>query len=235
MSLLELEGIGRLHVHRGQEHLLLHEVSLEVDAGELVVVWGPRRCGRSTLLRIAAGIEPPDAGTVRFAGHQLTLAAAALGQGIGYCRRGPHGSEARGVLEQLLVAQLARGISQSRARARVFAALERAGASGCASLSMHELDPAEATRVALARALVLDPTLVLLDDPIRGVDIAERDSILTLLRSLADEGVAVLAATDDATGLSGADRALSLSEGVLRGERLPHLAPVLPLRRSAAG
>jgi putative ABC transport system ATP-binding protein len=235
MSLLELEGVGRLHVHRGQEHVLLHEVSLVLDAGELVVVWGPRRCGRSTLLRIAAGIEPPDAGTVRFAGQPLTPATAALGQGIGYCRRGPHGSEARGVLEQLLVAQLARGIPQAQARARVFAALERAGASECASLSMHELDPAEATRVALARALVLDPVLVLLDDPIRGVDIDERDAILALLRSLADEGVAVLAATDDATGLSGADRALSLSEGVLRGERLPHLAPVLPLRRRASG
>jgi ABC-type sugar transport system ATPase subunit len=100
---------------------------------------------------------------------------------------------------------------------------------------MTELDAGEATRVALARALVLEPSLILLDDPIRGVDLGERDSILSLLRSLADEGIAVLAATDDATGLSGADRALSLSEGVLRGEHTPHLAPVVPLRRQATG
>jgi ABC-type multidrug transport system ATPase subunit len=235
MNLLELKGVGRLHVHRGREHVLLHDVSLEVDAGELVVVWGPRRCGRSTLLRIAAGVEPPDAGTVRFAGRELTGRAAALGQGIGYCQRGVHGTEARGVLDQLLVAQLARGISQQTARERVFTALEQAGAAACASLEMNELDAGEATRVALARALVLEPSLILLDDPIRGVDLGERDSILSLLRSLADGGIAVLAATDDATGLSGADRALSLSEGTLRGEHTPHLAPVVPLRRQAIG
>lgn len=233
MSLLELDGVGRLHVHRGRQHVLLHNVSLELDAGELVVVWGPRRCGRSTLLRVAAGIEPPDAGAIRFAGHELTGADTALGRGIGYCQRGIRGTEARDVLEQLLVAQLARGVTQAQARSRVFAALERAGAAECASLGMHELDVAEAARVALARALVLKPALLLVDDPIRGIDVAERDSVLSLLRSLADEGMAVLAATDDATGLSGADRALSLSEGMLRGQHLPHLAPVVPLRRQA--
>ena len=72
-------------------------------------------------------------------------------------------------------------------------------------------------RVALARALALEPSLLVIDEPTRGVDLLERDAILALLRSLADEGIAVLISTGEATALAGADRALSLADGELRG------------------
>lgn len=233
MTLLELEHVSRRHRHGAHEHILLADVSLVLHAGELVAIWGMRRCGRSTLLRVAAGIEPPDAGVVRFDGHRLRAGSGALGSGIGYCRRGAQGGESRGVLDELVVAELARGVPGEEARAHALHALARVGAAESAALAPHDLDGAEAVRVALARALSSEPSLLLVDDPIRGVDLAQRDEILMLLRSLADEGIAVLMATDDATGLSGADRALSLSGGVLRGERTPELAPVVPLRRAA--
>jgi putative ABC transport system ATP-binding protein len=233
MTLLELQGVTRRHRQGSQEYVVLRAVSLEVDAGELVAVWGPRRCGRSTLLRIAAGIERPDEGSVRFGGADLS-GRPALGSGIAYCRRGLRGAEERRVLDELLVAQLARGVPQGRARTGACAALERVDATDCSARALHELSAGEAVRVALARGLVQTPTLLLVDDPIRGVDLLERDPILALLRSLADEGIAVLACTDDATGLSGADRALSLSHGELRGESGPELASVVPLRRHAS-
>lgn len=232
MRPLELVEVTRRHRRGSDEHVVLRGVSLDVEAGELVAVWGPRRCGRSTLLRIAAGIEQPDGGHVRFAGARVS-GTAALGNGIAYCRRGLRGSEERRVLDELLVAQLARGVPQGRARSQAFAALERVEAAECSSQALHELGAGEALRVALARGLVQAPSLLLVDDPIRGVDLLERDPILALLRSLADEGIAVLACTDDATGLSGADRALSLSQGELRGTTEPELAPVVPLRRHA--
>jgi ABC-type sugar transport system ATPase subunit len=72
------------------------------------------------------------------------------------------------------------------------------------------------------------------DDPIRGVDLLERDAILGLLRSLADEGLAVLISATEATALAGADRALSLAAGELRGSTAPELASVVPLRRRAS-
>jgi ABC-type sugar transport system ATPase subunit len=73
-----------------------------------------------------------------------------------------------------------------------------------------------------------------IDEPTSSVELLERDPILSLLRSLADEGIAVLMSTGDATALSGSDRALSLSEGELRGETSPELAPVVALRRLAS-
>jgi energy-coupling factor transporter ATP-binding protein EcfA2 len=240
MSLLALEHVGRRHRHppsRGaggtHERTILRDVSLELETGELVAIWGLRRCGRSTLLRIAAGIEPTDAGCVRFAGRELSGAGRLeLGGGIGYCARAS--LDAPSVLDELLLGQLARGVRGPLARARAYTALARVGAADCAPRALHELDGAEELRVALARALALEPSLLVIDDPVRGVDLLQRDAILGLLRSLADEGIAVLTSTDEATALAGADRALSLSDGVLRGASVPELAEVLPLRRRAS-
>jgi ABC-type sugar transport system ATPase subunit len=83
--------------------------------------------------------------------------------------------------------------------------------------------------VAIAGALVLNPALLVIEEPTRGVDLLERDAILALLRALADEGLAVLMSAGEATALSGADRAVSLADGVLRGSLAPELAQVLPL------
>jgi ribose transport system ATP-binding protein len=95
------------------------------------------------------------------------------------------------------------------------------------------LDGADAVRVAVARALARQPKLLVIDEPILGVDLLARDTILLLLRSLADEGIAVLTSTTETTGLAGADRALSLGGGELRGSSSPELASVVPLRRPA--
>lgn len=234
MSLLELDQVSKRYLHGSRERVALREVSLQLDPGELVGIWGLRRSGRSTLLRLAAGIESPDAGAVRFAGSDLARAsAAALGSDIGYCRRTFHGVDGRTLFEELTVSQLARGIPQTQARTRAREALERTGASGCAELAPHELDSAETARVAIARALASKPSLLLADEPTKGVDMFERDGILELLRSLARDGMAVLMSTGESTGLFGADRALSLSEGEMHGSVSPELAPVVRLPRRA--
>jgi putative ABC transport system ATP-binding protein len=235
MSLLELEGVGKRYGRGPGERIALRDVSLELDAGELVAIWGMRRSGRSTLLRIAAGIEAPDpGGVVRFEGRDLVdRSGDALGQGIGYCRKTFRPAEGQVILDQLIFSQLARGVSSSHARSLACSALKRAGVEGCAALRPNELDGAEAVRVAIARVLAFQPRLLVIDEPTIGVDLLVRDDILLLLRSLADEGIAVLASTGETTGLSGADRALSLGDGELHGTLAPELAPVTLLRRPA--
>ena len=73
MSLLELERVAKRYRDGQLERVVLREVSLDLDGGELAVVWGLRRSGRSTLLRVAAGIEAPDEGVVRFDGRDLAV------------------------------------------------------------------------------------------------------------------------------------------------------------------
>jgi energy-coupling factor transporter ATP-binding protein EcfA2 len=235
MSLLALERVTRRMRQGAHERVVLREVSLQLDRGELLAVWGARRSGRSTLLRIAAGIDPPDSGVVCFDGKPLhARGGEALGSGIGYCQRVLRGAESHEVLDELMLGQLALGVPRSAARTRACAALERAGAEHCAAHLMHELDGAESVRVAIARALALSPSLLVIDEPTKGVDLLERDRILALLRSLADEGVGALMSTGESTALAGADRALSLADGELRGSLQPELAPVVPLRRQAS-
>jgi ABC-type lipoprotein export system ATPase subunit len=234
MSLLELEHVAKGYGRGSRRQVVLRDASLELDAGELVAIWGMRRSGRSTLLRIAAGLEAPDHGLVRFAGSTLTgRDRDGLRGEIGYCRRAFGPSDGRAVLDQLMLSQLARGAKAEEATLRARSALRRADAQSCAELRPAELGGSEGVRVMIARALAGRPKLLVVDEPTLGVDLLERDHILALLRSLADEGIAVLTSTDKTTGLSGADRALSLGDGELRGGSTPQLAEVVPLRRRA--
>ena len=234
MSLLSLEAVHKRYVGRAGEQLVLRAVTLDIEPGELVVVWGLRGSGRSTLLRVAAGIEAPDSGTVRFEGRDLAEhGEELLGGAVGFCERSFRHAEGQGVLAQVTVGLLARGVPSRQARLRAQRALQRVDAPENSRQRLASLDTSESVRVALARTLALEPALLVVDEPTCGVDLLQRDEILALLRSLADDGVAILASSAESTGLAGADRALVISEGELHGAPPAELATVLPLRRPA--
>jgi ABC-type multidrug transport system ATPase subunit len=232
MSLLVLEGV-RLHDRDSPGRLLLEDVSLEVDTGELVAVWGKRRCGRSSLLQVACGLARPDGGVVRFDGRELR-GPGAIGDGIAWCAGGLRAAQAWPVGRELVEVQLARGVPRRHARRRAHQALERAGAHELGERLLRTLRGAEQVRAMLALALTSSPRLLVVDDVVAGVEPLARAAILRLLRSLADDGLAVLTSTDETPALAGADRALTLSEGRLHGRVAPELAEVLPLRASAS-
>jgi ABC-type lipoprotein export system ATPase subunit len=218
VSLLTLQGVSKTIAIGDREHRILREVDFDLDRGEYAVVWGRRGSGRSTLLRIAAGVEQPDAGSVRFEGVELKGSAGeALGRGIGYCHLHFGSGEGRGALDAVMMGLLASGVPAARARARAEKALERCGALAHRRSPAAGLDRADAVRVALARTIAQEPRLIVVDEPAHGVELMQRDGILLLLRTLANEGIAVLASTGEPTGLSDADRTLALSEGRLRG------------------
>jgi ABC-type ATPase involved in cell division len=236
MSLLSIEHVTKRHRRGRLECIAIRDVSLDIEPGELVAVWGARRSGRSTLLRVAAGIESPEEGSVRFEGHDLACCRnSVLGRRIGYCQTCFSSAQRGLVVEHVAAGLLAQRASPKQARRRGQEVLLRVGAERCCRLECHELDGAEVVRVAIASALVTAPVLLVIDEPTSGVDLLERDPILALLRSIANEGTAVLMSTGDAQGLSGVDRALSIDNGELRGDATPVQAHVVPLRRAEAG
>lgn len=231
--MLELARVSKHYREGNRERTVLRDVSLSVRAGELIGIWGLRRSGRTTLLRIAAGIETPDGGEVCFDGRRLgSRGPSALGHGIGYVQKTPRSGEEQAVLEQVASVLLARGARLAEAREQARAALQSVGGEHCTVARMSELSGAEALRVALARTLCLSPAVVVIDEPVATVTLGERDEILALLRRLAANGIAVLASVSEPTELAGAHRALTLSDGELHGQSEPELAPVVALRRS---
>jgi energy-coupling factor transporter ATP-binding protein EcfA2 len=235
MSLLVLSDVCKAQMRGSRRVEVLRDVSLEIEAGELVAVWGRRRSGRSTLLSVAAGIEPPDSGEVLFEGRDVNARGTRiLGDGVGYCYTGASAPGGRTVIDHVRSGLLARRVAEPVAHSLAYDALRRVEVERSNELTMGDLDTAEAVRVAVACGLVLGPRVLVIDEPTKGVDLLERDAIVLLLRSLADEGIAVLVSDGDGSGLADADRALTLSDGELRGKSTP--APggeVLSLRRPA--
>ncbi len=239
MSLLELRHICKRRTHGGRTVMVLDDASLSVDPGELVAVWGLRGSGRTTLLRLAAGIDAPDSGEALFDGRDLAEhGEEVLGRGIGYCQKSFRtAASGRDAIEEVVVGLLVNGVAPAAARTRARDALERVGGERLARRSVRELDSAERVRLAIANALALEPRLLLVDEPVAGVDLHQRDDVLLLARSLADEGIAVVMTVGELTGLSGADQSLTIGDGELRGSRKRELAPVtdLSVRRRASG
>jgi ABC-type multidrug transport system ATPase subunit len=233
MSLLSIEHVTKRYQRGRLERVAVRDVSLEIEPGELVVIMGARFSGRSTLLRIAAGVEAPEEGSVSFEGDDLAQCRnSVLGRRIGYCQT--NFSSQRGmVIEHVAAGLLAQRISPKQARRRGQELLLRVGAEHCGQLRCHELNGAELVRVAVASALATAPSLLVIDEPTSGVDLLQRDPLLLLLRSIANEGTAVLMSTGDSAALSGVARAFTLDEGELRVQSTP--ADVVPLRRAEAG
>lgn len=236
MSLLVLDHVTKTYVRGRRAVTALRDVSLEVGPGELVGVWGRRFSGRTTLLRIAAGLDAPDEGRVLLDGTDLdTHAEGELRRRVAFCHTGFAPAHAELVVEHVAVPLLAVGTRIDRACTRAQAMLDRIGAGACAEMRPRELAQGELVRVVLARALLQHPQLLLVDEPASGVDLLERDDLLTTLRVIAkDERVAVLMTASEEAGLAGADRVLALDAGSLQGDAAPHSAEIVPFRRSRA-
>jgi putative ABC transport system ATP-binding protein len=234
VSVLELERVAKRYRRGHRELVVLRSVSLAIGTGEVVCVTGGRRSGRTTLLRIAAGVETPDEGRVQFAGAELHTASRDLRRQLVFGSSrfiSPLGSD---VIEQVRAPLYPVGVSRDQASLQAHRALERVGVADLALLPPQALVPSEMLRVVLARAIVREPRMVILDEPTNGIDQLERDPLLRLIQTLAhDSGIAVLLTAGETASVTGADRVLRLTEGELLGRSAPASAEVVELRRPA--
>ena len=199
---------------------VLDRVSLEVHRGEVVAVWGQHNSGKTTLLKLAAGLVEPTDGRVRFAGQDLKgLSAGGLARllrgPIAWARpTGPNSLELR--MRDYVGMVLLREHSHAQARRLAAETLERVGAGGCAMARWGDLSDSERTLVAIAHAVVRAPQLLLVDDQTATLDDIQREDVMELLRGRAEEEeMAVLAMVPDMAAMMHAHTIRSLSSGQL--------------------
>jgi len=178
---------GSLALHdltrRFGDIVAVDRVSLDVADGELLALVGASGSGKTTTLRIIAGYEPADAGTVLLDGRDITVLPPQhrnFGMVFQHYALFPHLS----VEENVAFGLEARGIRRSDRRARVQAALAGVGLAQAGARPVQALSGGEQQRVALARALVIEPRVLLLDEPLSNLDPTLRQSMRNELRAL---------------------------------------------------
>jgi lipoprotein-releasing system ATP-binding protein len=204
-------GKRRLEVLRG--------VSLSVARGEFVALCGASGSGKSTLLHLLGGLDTPDAGTVAFAGEDLSTASMAnlsrlRNRKVGFVFQAYHLLPELDALENVsLPSRLAREPALAAER-RARELLERVGLADRLEHKPYELSGGEQQRVAIARALMNSPELVLADEPTGNLDSHTGEGIMQLLRSLqAERQTTLLIATHDPRVAGTAPRVLELLDG----------------------
>jgi len=193
MGQIELRSLSKSY----KTGKVLDGVSLSADEGEIVCIFGPSGAGKTVLLRLIAGVEPPDAGSILLEGRDVTEAPPEK-RGVGIAFQNfalfPHMS----AYDNIGSALTARGASATTIKAKVEKVAELLKISHVLSHAPRALSNGQKQRTALARALAADPKIVLLDDPLRNVDAKLRYEMrLELPSLLRASGATVLYVTQD--------------------------------------
>ena len=221
---LDLQAITCVFTSRdapGQRYTAVHDASLSVAPGEFVSVVGPTGCGKSTLLNIGAGLLAPSRGQVLVFGEPLQ----GLNRRAGYMFQAESLMPWKTALDNVMAGLIFNGTPLDAARERATAWLARVGLAGFEDRYPHQLSGGMRKRVAMAQTLILDPDIILMDEPFSALDVQTRQLMENELLELwaepaqgksgaAAQGLAVLFIThdlDEAIALS--DRVVVLSAG----------------------
>ena len=214
--ILAISSIHKTYRRNGQTVTALGGVSLELRPGDFIAVQGPSGSGKTTLLHTAGGLLQPEAGRVRIAGHDLYALsperrADLRAARVGFVFQQFHLIPYLSVLDNVLAPALTGAARDAAGRARQL--LERFGLQERARHLPGELSTGERQRTVLARALLLQPDLLLADEPTGNLDRENGRIVLDALAEFAGQGGAVLWVTHDDEGAGRAQRIVRLEAG----------------------
>jgi putative ABC transport system ATP-binding protein len=222
VSSLELRKVIKHYPSGGETVRAVDGVSLSVHPGELVALYGPSGSGKTTLLELAAGLLAPDTGSVHFGGREISRlppgdSAIYRRRDVGLVFQAFHLISGASALDNAAVKLLADGMTLRKAREQARPWLERVGLGARFDHTPARLSMGERQRIAIARALVNEPRLLLTDEPTGNLDSKRSREILALLRDICEEReIPGLLVTHDPQAISFTSRVFTLRDGRLR-------------------
>ncbi len=196
---------------QSERYTAVADTTVSVGAGEFVSVVGPTGCGKSTLLNVAAGLLSPSAGDVRISGKPL----AGINRRAGYMFQAESLMPWRSALDNVLAGLEFAGVARDEAERRAKDWLARVGLAGFETRYPHELSGGMRKRVALAQMLILDPEIMLMDEPFSALDVQTRQLMENELLELwsADRKSVLFITHDLEEAIALSDRVIVLSAG----------------------
>ena len=190
---IELRGVRKVYQARGNAFLAVSDVTMDIEAGELVALVGPSGCGKTTLLKILAGLHQHDAGTVRIGSTRNPFDPS---RDVGMVFQQALLLKWRRIIDNVLLPAEILGLPLAESRERARNLLTMVGLGGFEDKHPYELSGGMQQRAAIARALVHDPKLVLMDEPFGSLDALTREKMnLELLRIWEESGKTIVFVT----------------------------------------
>jgi lipoprotein-releasing system ATP-binding protein len=218
-ALVLIEKLKKSFMHMGQKLDVLQGIDLNIYKGQILAIVGPSGAGKSTLLHCLGTLDLPSSGRIRLGNEELTTMsstrlAAVRNRDIGFVFQFHHLLPEFTALENLMIPGLIQGRSKKEMEKRALALLEEVGLAKRATHRPGELSGGEQQRVAVARALALDPKLVLADEPTGNLDTATSDSIHDLFFQInRDHGTTIVVVTHNPAFAERMPRVVGLRDG----------------------
>ena len=218
---IELSGIERVfHLGDTEVHALSH-LNLSIAAGEYVAVMGPSGSGKSTLLNLLGLLDRPNAGSYRLEGRDVTTLtpdqqARVRSERIGFVFQSFHLVPRLSAAENIALPMVLAGLPPAQRAARVAQALKDYGLENRAHHRPDELSGGQRQRVAIARATIMQPAMILADEPTGNLDRSTGDEVVRLLEGLNARGVTLIVVTHDLLLGARAKRQLRMEDGAVQ-------------------
>jgi putative ABC transport system ATP-binding protein len=228
MKVVETDNLTRIFGSGAAQVTALDHVSLYVDTGEFVAVMGPSGCGKSTLLHLVGGLDRPTEGSVKIEGQDLSALndddlTDLRRQRIGFIFQFFNLIPTLDALDNTALPLVLGGMKPTEAQSRAAKWLEKLEVANRSTHRPEELSGGERQRIAIARALVTEPSLILADEPTGNLDSAAANDFVTLLRETVDRWErSILLVTHDERISSYADRILRMKDGRITNETDNH-------------
>ncbi len=223
--MIKLSGVSKLYRTNELETTALNSVDLSIDDGEFVAVMGPSGCGKSTLLNIVGLIDTPSSGQCYFGDEEVSQHSegklAELRKGnVGFIFQSLNLIDELNVYENVELPLLYQDTPKAQRKNLVREALELVGLRARAKHRPDQLSGGEQQRVAVARAVVNDPKLILADEPTGNLDTKNGEDVMAMLKTLNEQGTTIMMVTHSPSHSAKAHRIVNLLDGrVVEGER----------------
>lgn len=223
-NVLELQDVRRTFSLGHTTVQALRGINLRISSGEMVAVWGPSGSGKSTLMNVIGLVDTPSSGKVIFEGKDISRLsdnelADYRNRKIGFVFQSFNLVPVLNVLENVMLPLQIQGIGDAQARQRATALLGRVGLESFTKFRPDRLSGGQRQRTAIARALVIDPLLVIADEPTANLDSENSQNVIDLMQSMnAATGATFIFSTHDPRLLDRVPRRIFLRDGVISND-----------------